>query len=52
MEPAVAKAKPVDPSKWDNLKFSFATSGHMFAMAAVGTQYIELYQKLLHEQAR
>jgi hypothetical protein len=23
-----------------------------FAMAPVGNQYIELYQKLLHEQAR
>ncbi len=40
------------PGKREAMGQRARAKAEQFAMAAVGTQYIELYQKLVHEQAR
>ena len=40
------------PGKREAMGQRARVKAEQFAMAAVGTQYIELYQKLVHEQAR
>jgi glycosyltransferase involved in cell wall biosynthesis len=40
------------PGKREEMGHKARAKAESFAMAAVGSQYIELYQKLLDEQAR